>query len=140
MSRFSWLARTSVLAAIALVAAACNGDGGDGGGAQEQCDADEFGCVVVAEGDPITLGTLLVISGPNASLGQDSQNGTVMAADFLDGTFDGQSGEVLGHTIEWNHQDDGCSADGGQAGGQALAADDDVVAVVGTSCSSAALG
>jgi branched-chain amino acid transport system substrate-binding protein len=36
--------------------------------------------------------------------------------------------------------DDGCSADGGQTGGTQLAADPQIVAVVGTSCSSSALG
>ncbi len=37
-------------------------------------------------------------------------------------------------------EDDGCSAEGGQAGATALAANPDIVAVIGTSCSSAALG
>ncbi len=39
-----------------------------------------------------------------------------------------------------SNEDDLCSADGGQAGGTALAADPEIVAVIGTSCSSAALG
>ncbi|NNC40224.1 MAG: ABC transporter substrate-binding protein, partial [Acidimicrobiia bacterium] len=142
-----------LLLVFALVAAACGDDstdtttaattgGGDDGGsaAEAACDADPFGCVEVGDGEAITIGTLLVISGPNASLGQDSQNGVVMAADKLDGTFDGTNGELLGRAIAFNHQDDGCSAEGGQAGAQALAADPSTVGVVGTSCSSAALG
>ena len=140
-----------LLMVFALIVAACGGDStdttvadaGDGGGdsgAEAVCDADPFGCVEVGDGEAITIGTLLVISGPNASLGQDSQNGVVMAADKLDGTLDGTNGELLGRAIAFNHQDDGCSAEGGQAGAQALAADPSTVGVIGTSCSSAALG
>jgi branched-chain amino acid transport system substrate-binding protein len=86
------------------------------------------------------LGTLLVISGENAQLGQDSQNGAVLGADYIDGTFDGNA-ELLGRSIEFEHQDDGCTAEGGTAGARALVADAArIAAVVGTSCSSAALG
>jgi branched-chain amino acid transport system substrate-binding protein len=80
------------------------------------------------------------VSGENAQLGQDSQNGAVLGADYIDGAFDGTA-QLLGHDVEFEHQDDGCSAEGGQAGARALVADiDRIVAVVGTSCSSAALG
>jgi len=125
----------AMLFALSLVAAACaedTGDGGNGasGGAQETCDADEFGCIEIAEGDPLKLGTLLVISGENASLGLDSQHGVEIAVDMA-------GGEIAGHEVTFDHQDDGCAAEGGQTGAQALAAQDDVVAVIGTSCSSA---
>ena len=43
-------------------------------------------------------------------------------------------------TVELSQEDDLCSAEGGQAGATALAADPSIVAVIGTSCSSAALG
>jgi branched-chain amino acid transport system substrate-binding protein len=130
--RFAWLAAVSVLL---LVSAACKKDTGGGGGDGDVCADDPFGCVEYGATDPVKIGTLLVISGENASLGQDSQNGAVLALDFRD-----TPGEVLGHTVEFNHQDDGCSAEGGQAGGQALAADPTIAAVIGTSCSSSALG
>jgi branched-chain amino acid transport system substrate-binding protein len=141
-----WFVLVALLSALALFGAACADDdepsgGGDGEDPAAVCDADEFGCVEIAEGDPIVLGTLLVISGENAQLGQDSQNGAVLAADYVDGSFDGENGELLGHPIDFDHQDDGCSAEGGQAGATRLVADiDRIVAVVGTSCSSAALG
>lgn len=146
MSRFRLLKGFVALAAVSLIAAACGGDGGDGGttgaGGEDPCEADEFGCVEVAAGEPIEVGTLLVITGENASLGQDSQNGVVLAGDFIgQDPWPGETaGEILGHPIEFNHQDDGCSAEGGQAGATALAAEEQVVAVIGTSCSSAALG
>jgi branched-chain amino acid transport system substrate-binding protein len=134
--KFVWL---TMFAALSLVMAACAGDEPAKKGKQpadgDPCAADEFGCVEIAEGDPIQIGTLLVISGENASLGQDSQNGAVLAMDFRD-----TPGEIAGHPVEFNHQDDGCSAEGGQAGATALAAEPQIVAVIGTSCSSAALG
>jgi branched-chain amino acid transport system substrate-binding protein len=125
----------ALLLALTLVAAACaeeepSDGGGDGGGAADTCEADEFGCVEIAEGDPLRLGTLLVISGENSSLGLDSQHGVEIAVDMA-------GGEIAGHTVEFDHQDDGCTAEGGQTGGQALASQDDIVAVIGTSCSSA---
>ena len=111
-----------------------------GGSAADACAADEFGCVEYAEGEPITIGSLLVISGANASLGPDSQYGVELAVDYIDGSFDGEAGQFKGRDLAFNHQDDGCSAEGGQAGAQSLASDEKVVAVIGTSCSSAALG
>ncbi|HEX2031477.1 MAG TPA: branched-chain amino acid ABC transporter substrate-binding protein [Actinomycetota bacterium] len=144
MSRFRLLKGFVALAAVSLIAAACAGDGGGGPAPDgaDPCEQDEFGCVEVAAGEPIQVGTLLVITGENASLGQDSQNGTVLAADFLgQDPWPGETaGEILGHPVEFNHQDDGCSPEGGQAGATALAAEEGVVAVIGTSCSSAALG
>ena len=138
MKRSKFLSILSLLFALLLIAAACAGDdddGGDGTGDDGEdptavCDEDEFGCVEIAEGDPITIGTLLVISGENASLGQDSQNGVVIAANMRDN-------EVAGHPIEFDHQDDLCAAEGGQSGAQALAANESIVGVIGTSCSSA---
>jgi branched-chain amino acid transport system substrate-binding protein len=47
-------------------------------------------------------------------------------------------GEILGHPIRFDGQDTGCSAEGGQSAGTALAADPSIVAVIGTSCSSEA--
>lgn len=142
---------SAVLVVLMLVLAACgNGGGGQsaapeseaasapaetaaasggGGAGVADCDADEFGCVEVAEGDPITIGSLLVISGANESLGLDSQYGIEVAREMRP--------EIAGHTVEFNHQDDGCSADGGTAGARALVSEPTIVGVIGTSCSSA---
>jgi branched-chain amino acid transport system substrate-binding protein len=137
MKKSEFLLTASLLLALSLLAAACasddNGDaagGGDGDDPTAVCDEDEFGCVEIEEGEPITLGTLLAISGENASLGQDSQNGVVVATNMRDN-------QVAGHPIEFDHQDDLCAAEGGQTGAQALAAEESVVAVIGTTCSSA---
>ncbi len=144
MKRRTLLTVIATVGVLALVASACSDDGGDTGGETgatgTTAPTDEFGTVEIAAGEPINIGTLLVISGADAALGQDSQNGAVLAADYLDGTFDGVSGQVLDHDITWTHEDDLCSAEGGQAGATALVADPSIVAIIGTSCSSAALG
>ncbi len=126
-----------MVAVFAILAAAC---GGAGAAEPQQCTDDPYGCVVVEKDQPIKVGTLLVISGPNASLGLDSQHGVELAADYLDGAFDGTYGEIKGHPVELVFGDDGCSAEGGQAGAQQMASNPDIVGVIGTSCSSAALG
>jgi len=143
MKRRPWLAVVAAVAVQALVASACSNDddpGGSDGSDSETAAVDEFGTIEIAAGEPINIGTLLVISGADAALGQDSQNGAVLAADYLDGAFDGTPGQLLDHDINWTHEDELCSAEGGQAGATALSADPSIVAVIGTSCSSAALG
>jgi branched-chain amino acid transport system substrate-binding protein len=90
---------------------------------------DALGCVSYAEGEPIRIASALVISGPNTDLGTDSQYGVEIAIDFKE--------EIMGHTIELQAEDDGCSAEGGQTAGQKIVSDPSIVAVVGTSCSGA---
>jgi branched-chain amino acid transport system substrate-binding protein len=147
MNRSTAVRVFSLVAVLSLVGAACsNDDEGDTGGtgsdagATVDCATEEFGCVEVAAGTPIKVGTLLAISGDVASLGQDSQDGASLAIDYLDGALDATGGQLLGHDVTLSNEDDLCSTDGGQAGGTALAADPEIVAVIGTSCSSAALG
>ena len=90
---------------------------------------DAIGCVEVAAGDPIRIASALVISGANADLGLDSQYGVEIAIQF--------KGEVLGHPVELQAEDDGCNAEGGQAAGQKIVSDPSIVGVIGTSCSGA---
>lgn len=113
------LLATLIVASVLL--AAC-------GGAAYEC-TDPLGCVDVAPGDPVRIASALVISGPNTDLGTDSQYGAEIAIDF--------KGELLGHPIELQAEDDGCSAEGGQTAGQKIVSDPSIVAVIGTSCSGA---
>ena len=107
-------------------------DGGNGGtGSAAECDADEFGCIELAEGDPIVIGTAMVITGANESLGLDSQYGAQVAQQMRP--------EIAGHEVEFNHQDDGCSTEGGTAAARALLSVENIAAVIGTSCSSAGI-
>jgi branched-chain amino acid transport system substrate-binding protein len=148
MKRRSKLTTLAAVLGFALVASACSNNDNSGGstgatgasGPAVDCNADAFGCVTVAAGEPIKLGTLLSISGDTAALGDDSNAGVTLGIDYLDGTLDGKMGQIAGHDISVVKEDDGCSADGGQQGGTKLAADPQIVAVVGTTCSSSALG
>lgn len=142
MKRRPWLTVVATVAVLALVASACASDegGGEPGGGTETAPADEFGSVEVGADEPINLGVSQVISGADAALGQDQVNGIELAVDYLDGSFDGTPGQLLGHDIDLSVEDDLCTAEGGQAAATALAADPSIVGVIGTSCSSGALG
>ncbi|HJP70370.1 MAG TPA: branched-chain amino acid ABC transporter substrate-binding protein [Candidatus Limnocylindria bacterium] len=142
---------SGILVVLMLVLAACSSGGGSSTGASEEpgesaaasdggnggtgsaadCDADEFGCIELADGDPIVIGTALVITGANESLGLDSQYGAQVAQQMRP--------EIAGHEVEFNHQDDGCSTEGGTAAARALLSVENIAAVIGTSCSSAGI-
>jgi branched-chain amino acid transport system substrate-binding protein len=128
-----------------LTAAACSNEktptgGASGTGGGDPCKTDPFGCVKYDAGAPIRIGTLLAISGDVATLGVDSFHGVQLGVDYLDGKFDAKNGQLLGHDVSLQSEDDLCSKDGGQAGGTKLAADPTILSVIGTSCSSSALG
>jgi branched-chain amino acid transport system substrate-binding protein len=89
------------------------------------CD-DAIGCVKIEPGDPILLASALVISGPNTQLGQDSQRGVEIALDYR--------GEVLGHAVELQPEDDGCNAEGGQASAQKIVSNPQIVAAPVLAC------
>lgn len=142
-----------VLVVLMLVIAACQSDGGDASEEPESeapesmaeetagesmaggddptavCEADEFGCVEVGDGEAIRIATALVIAGPDSNLGLDSQYGVQVANE--------ERPEVAGHEVELDFNDDGCSAEGGTTIATQLASDDTIAAVIGTSCSSA---
>ena len=92
------------------------------------CD-DAIGCVEVAPGEPILLASSLVVSGPNTELGLDSQYGVEIAIDL--------HGDIMGHPVELQPEDDGCSAEGGQTSAQKIVSNPQIVAMIGTSCSGA---
>jgi branched-chain amino acid transport system substrate-binding protein len=137
-----WFKALALGAVLTIVATACASDDDDGGPAtgEVDCATVEFGCVEVGADEPINLGASQVISGADATLGQDQVNALHLAIDYLDGAFDQTDGTLLEHPVELTVEDDLCSAEGGQTAGQALAADTSIVAVVGSSCSSSALG
>ena len=95
----------------------------------EACSADEFGCIEIAEGDPMTIGAISVLSGANESLGTDSQTGMEVALSLRP--------EIAGHEVEFDHQDGECGPEGGTAAARALVTIENIAAVIGTSCSGA---
>jgi branched-chain amino acid transport system substrate-binding protein len=134
-----WSSVVALLGVLALVSAGCAGEKAPPG-TSEACTQDKFGCVTYQSGQPIKIGTLLSITGENRDLGTDSQRGVVLAVDNLDGKLDGKAGKLLGHDVSLIHGDETCSKEGGQSGATRLAADQTILSVIGTSCSSAALG
>lgn len=131
----------SLLVLVAMVLAACPAPAAPATGGETAAPAeaaapaeggctDELGCVEVAAGAPIRLAYMLVVSGPDGSLGIDARRGAELAV--------AENTDVLGHALELVGEDSGCNAEGGQAAAQKLASDQSVVAVVGTSCSSEA--
>src|SRR3990170_1070350 len=130
---------SAILVVLMLVLAACTSDGGAGSpdeaaseapasepvesegggtGSAADCDADEFGCIELAEGDPLVMGTAMVITGPDESLGLDSQYGAEVARTLRP--------EIAGHEVEFNHQDDGCNTEGGTAAARALLSEENI--------------
>ncbi len=73
------------------------------------------------------------ISGDVAFLGIPNENGIRMAVEDY--------GQIGGHDVDLGAgMDDLCSADGGQAAAQTIVADQDVIGVIGTSCSGCCYG
>lgn len=124
-------------AALALALLARDGQPGPQAGAPgpaataavPACD-DPGGCVELAAGQPILLGYLLVVAGPDAALGIDTWRGLELAL--------AEGREIRGHPVELRGEDGGCTAEGGLLAANELARDPKLVAVVGTSCSNEA--
>ena len=128
----------AVIFALSLVAAACGDDetvdaggDGDGGTTADYLGDGSLGTVIVESGAAIQIRSLNAITGDVAFLGLPNQRGVEQAiADY---------GQIEGFDVDMGvGLDDLCSADGGQAAAQTIVADDQVIGVIGTSCSGAA--
>jgi branched-chain amino acid transport system substrate-binding protein len=129
---------SGLLAVLLLAVTACGRDaspsavaGASAGASQDiaaVCEADPFGCVEIAAGDPIRLASALAIVGDVAYLGIDSNIGIEVAID--------DRGQILGHDVELVKVDAGCDqAVDGESAAQAIVADPQIAGVIGTSCS-----
>jgi branched-chain amino acid transport system substrate-binding protein len=146
----SLIALTRVLAAllcVALIAAGCGSDSSDdtlAAATVETTDAvsptsmehlgdGSFGVVQVAPGDAIQIRSLNAISEEVADFGLPLQRGAELGvADY---------GTVRGFEVDLGSRFDGqCTNFGGVSAGQAIARDESVIGVIGTSCSGAAAG
>jgi len=94
---------------------------------------DELGCVEVGPDEPIVIGAMLSVSGATSFYGEDSRGGVELA-------ILGRDNMLLGRDIEFVVEDSLCSAEGGQAAAQRMAADETIVGIIGTTCSGAAQG
>ena len=142
-----WLA---VLLAFGLLAAACGDDDEDAvdeaaptdeatteapdemGEMMEHLGDGSLGIVEVEAGDAIQIRSLEAITGDVAFFGLPIDRATQIAVDDY--------GQIHGFDVDLGTSlDDLCSNDGGQAAAQTIVADEDVVGVIGTSCSGAAV-
>jgi len=92
---------------------------------------DPIGVVRVNRGQPVTVAYWLVVAGPDASLGIDSRRGIEIAID--------DKKTVAGFPIRLIGEDSGCNAEGGVTAATKLAANQAIVAAIGSSCSSEAV-
>jgi branched-chain amino acid transport system substrate-binding protein len=116
----------AVLAGAAILVAAC-------GPAAASPPADELGVVTIPPGEPINIAYWGVLSGGDASLGQDSLYGVQIAADD-------KGGKLLDHNITVKTEDGLCTPEGGATAAQKLAADSTLVGLIGSSCSDETVG
>jgi branched-chain amino acid transport system substrate-binding protein len=92
---------------------------------------DSLGVVIVQKGAPLLIGGYWALSGAEISLGLDQQRGVELA-------FDNHDNQFLGHPLRLVSEDSQCSAEGGQTAATRLAANRDLVVVLGPDCSSSA--
>ncbi len=122
------LARISLVLLAILLATGCEVAPAPSESLMECTDA--IGCIDVAADEPVTIASMIVISGPVAFLGEDQVGAIeIGVADY---------GDVHGHAIALKKEDALCSAEGGQTAAQKVAADPTIAGVLGTACSSAA--
>jgi branched-chain amino acid transport system substrate-binding protein len=91
---------------------------------------DEIGVFKIPKGAPIQVGGYWVLTGPDTALGLDSRRGAEIAIKDL-------GGQLLGHPVKLNVEDDQCNAEGGQTAATKLASNPQTVIVLGGACSSA---
>lgn len=91
---------------------------------------DALGCAVIRPGEPVRVAYLLALSGAAAFIGEDS----LRAIELTIADWDGR---LLGHDLELVGEDSGCNAEAGLHAAQNVVSDPTILAVIGTSCSSA---
>ncbi len=96
-----------------------------------QC-ADEIGCIDIAPGEPVKIAILQALSGGASSLGATQLNCIELAMAHRNNT-------LHDHPIELDVIDSKCTAGGGANAALKVRADPRIVAVIGTSCSGAAV-
>ena len=117
-------ARAGILLALLLIVG--------GSAAQDTGCEDELGCVIIAPDEPVSIGYMLVTSGAIAFLGEDSLGGIELA-------LAERGNRLLGRETELIGEDSLCSPEGGQTAAANLVADGQILGVIGSNCSSAAV-
>jgi branched-chain amino acid transport system substrate-binding protein len=108
------------------------------GGLLMGMDADalaEAGYVVVAPGEPIQLGASVALTGPIPEFGLDISQAYQLSVSDLNA-----AGGLLGHEYAIDIQDGACDGDAATVVGNGFAADPNIVAVAGGTCTGETLG
>jgi branched-chain amino acid transport system substrate-binding protein len=111
-----------VFAAAGLLAVAAVGP------VSAQAPDDPLGVVEIPPGEPVVIAGWGVLSGADASLGQDWVNSMYIAADDRDNV-------LKGHPIEIITEDAGCTPEGGATAAAKLASNPQLVGLIGSACS-----
>ncbi len=101
------------------------------GGVTSFTCTDPLGCVAIGSNENIKIATLLTMTGPDQVYGIDAVRGVEIAI--------ADNGKLLGHDIELVKEDDQCEATGGEQAAGRLAANKQIVGVIGATCSSASV-
>jgi len=88
--------------------------------------------VVIGYGGSVVIGYWLVVNGPDASLGVDSRRGIEIA-------MDDRGNQLMGYPLRLIGEDEGCNREGGIRAATSLAGNPEIIAAIGSSCSSAAV-
>jgi len=126
MNRTSYV--LSFIVAVTVLLFACQEPGPP---ASFEC-TDVIGCVNIAPGEPIEIGVLQALSGSAASLGVNQARSIELA-------IARQGGQLLGHPIEVRLEDSRCSPEGGTNAALNVVTRQQVVAILGPTCSGAAV-
>jgi branched-chain amino acid transport system substrate-binding protein len=94
---------------------------------------DELGVVTIPPGEPIHIAYWGVLSGADATLGEDSKRGVELQ-------IDNHGGELLGREVRLTTEDGLCTPEGGANAAQKLAADTTLVGLIGSACSDETVG
>jgi branched-chain amino acid transport system substrate-binding protein len=114
-----------ILTIVALYLSACRS------GVTSYTCTDPLGCVTVSPGENLKVATLLTMSGPDQVYGIDAVRGVEIAI--------ADKGKLLGHAIEVVEADDQCDEKAAETAAKQLAADKQVIGVIGATCSSASV-
>ena len=95
--------------------------------------SDPLGVVTIPAGEPIHIVFWAVLSGADATLGEDQKRGVEIA-------IDDKGGKLLGRDILLTTEDALCTPEGGATAAQKIAADSTIVGLIGSSCSDETVG
>jgi branched-chain amino acid transport system substrate-binding protein len=116
---------TMLLLFVALLLAGC----GPAGPSFECSDA--LGCLEIPPGEPVKIGVIQALSGDMAPQGRELLQCVELTAAERDN-------ELLGHPLQLERADSLCSGEGGTTAALKIVADQQIVGIIGPTCSGAA--